>query len=189
IQSVFRLRELAELVASLGATSWSIRLSFSSGRQIKNADIFPKHEILLSVADDIRQIKREFKNRIPFILGGINYEDSYREPYVPTHNQRRLVTCAGATILAALAADGTMSPCPLFSGTDYRSRSVWEIGFVRAWSDAQCMNDMRSTSSDQIAGCGTCANLNGKCGGGCRAKAYMKKGTIKSNDYHCNYSQ
>jgi radical SAM protein with 4Fe4S-binding SPASM domain len=182
------IEDLGVLLEQLGVSEWNIRLAFASGREVENKAIFPKHKMLLEVSDVFQKLRDRHGGAIR-ISGGINYENTYNEPYRYTKNASRLVTCSGGTILAALSANGSLAPCPLFSETDYCSDSVWEIGLAEAWRKATCMTEMRSTISDTISGCGTCANLNGKCGGGCRAKSYLAKGTIKSNDYHCNYSR
>jgi AdoMet-dependent heme synthase len=183
-----RLEDLAALVHQLGAHTWNFRFSFRSGRQTSHQTIFPVREEILRAEARINGIKHKYEGKIPRIIGGVNYSKTYREPYTYTSNAPRLLTCAGATILAALDARGHMSPCSLFGGTDFHSESVFEVGFQRAWKESICMDQMRSTLSDDVEGCGACSNLNSECGGGCRAKAYMKKHTILTNDYDCAYS-
>jgi AdoMet-dependent heme synthase len=187
--SINRLSELAELIATLRVNVWNIRLAFASGRGVTNGGLLSQPALLINQADAIDAILHKYRDRIRHISGGVNYLDTYKVPYQYTKNDKRLVSCAGGTTLAALSANGSLAPCPLFSETDFCSDPVWERGLKNAWHSANCMTQMRTTTSDQIQGCGTCSNLNGSCGGGCRAKSYLVKQTIYSNDYHCNYSR
>jgi len=101
----------------------------------------------------------------------------------------RLITCAAGTIMAALLADGSLAPCPLFSGTDFKSAPIWNSSLSDTWSNADCFKKMRSISLREISTCYECCNSI-FCGPnvGCRARAYMEFGTIYAPDPDCGYN-
>ncbi|MGE8705366.1 MAG: radical SAM/SPASM domain-containing protein [Achromobacter sp.] len=183
------IEELADLLASLDIRSWSVRIPFRSGRALHNGAIFLDRSRLVESAEKLSQLREQLLPRFDDLKMGVNYLQSYHEPYTPTENPNSLMTCAAATILATLNADGRLSPCALFSETNFKSEPVWNTSLKEQWQNAACMNDMRNIHLKDIKGCGTCSNSRGSCGGGCRAKSYLAYGTIYRSDNDCNYSQ
>lgn len=187
--SASRLRELGSLVASLKPSRWVVRFAFESGRARDNESAFLSAREIFDLSDFLEEVREEFHWDIPNIDIGANYPWSYREPYPYKKNPKKIQTCAAATTNAALDAFGRLAPCSIFTETDFKSPSVYNSSFMEQWRHASEMEALRTLKLDDVAGCGTCANATSICGGGCRAKAYMRYGTIKKNDYSCNYSK
>lgn len=188
VYNVDAIEELAELLISLGVRSWSVRLPFGSGRAVPNHHAFLERATVMEQAERLTELRERYLMHFDDLKMGVNYLSSYQEPYRPTQNPNKLMTCAAATILATLSADGRLSPCSLFSETDFKSESVWSTSLQKQWQNANCFNEMRNVHLKDIGGCGTCGNSTGRCGGGCRAKSYLAYGTIYRPDNDCNYS-
>ena len=188
IYNIDAIDELAQLLISLGVRSWSVRLPFGSGRAVANRSTFLEREKVMAQAERLSELRERLAPQFDDLKMGVNYLTSYQNPYRPTNNPNKLMTCAAATILATLSADGKLSPCALFSETDFKSDSVWESSLKEQWQNAVCFNQMRDVHLKDIGGCGTCSNSTGSCGGGCRAKSYLAYGTIYRPDNDCNYS-
>lgn len=187
-KSVARLHDLGEVAASVSPTRWVVRFAFESGRAVENDSEFLSAREIFELSDFMEEVRERFSDRIPNIDIGANYPWSYTEPYPFKRNPSRVQTCAAATTNAALDAFGRMAPCSIFTETDFKSKSVYSTSFVEQWQNAAEMEALRTLKLDDVKGCGTCANATSVCGGGCRAKAYMRYGTIYKNDYSCNYS-
>lgn len=186
--AVRHLDALGQLVSSLKPDQWIVRFAFDSGRAVKNSNEFLTGLEIFQLKDRLEDLRERFSNRIPNIMIGSNYPWSYERPYKFTHNPNRLQTCAAATTHAALDAFGRMAPCSLFTETNYKTRSVYESSFLEQWRNSVEFEALRTLRLKDVSGCGTCENATGACGAGCRAKAYMKYGTIRKSDYSCNYS-
>ncbi|OCJ09555.1 hypothetical protein A6U86_25780 [Rhizobium sp. AC27/96] len=186
--NIDRIEEMAEFLLSLGVRSWSVRLPFNSGRATHNHDVFLSRSTLMDRAKYLSDLREKYAPHFDDFKIGVTYLTSYQEPYSPTKNPNKLMTCAAATVLATLNADGTLAPCALFSETDFRSASIWTSSFKEQWQNSQPFRMMRSVHLSEISGCGTCKNSLGNCGGGCRAKSYLAYGTIHRPDNDCNYS-
>lgn len=186
--SVSRLKDLGKIVADLNPARWVVRFAFESGRSLENTSRFLSGLEIFQLSDYLEDVRQEFEGRIPAIDIGPNYPWSYQQPYPYAKNGNKLQTCAGATTMAAIDAFGRVAPCSIFTETDFVSDSAYRSSFLELWRTAKELEAMRTLKLEDVSGCGTCANAVGMCGGGCRAKAYMRYGTIKKNDYSCNYS-
>lgn len=186
--SVDRLDELGELISGIRVDNWVVRFAFESGRA-KNGDHYLTGKEIFERSDYLAEIKNRYQTAERRVTIGSHYPWSYKEkyPYVPADNE--LQTCAAATTHAAIDAFGRMAPCSLFTETSYKTASVFGGSFLKNWREARQFEEMRTLKRSSVKGCGTCANAATVCGGGCRAKAYMRYDTIKTNDYACNYSQ
>lgn len=187
--SLSRLRDLGKIVASLRPSRWVVRFAFESGRARENSSAFLSPKEIFDVSDFLDEVGKEFSSAIPNIDIGSNYPWSYKEPYPYKDNPNKVQTCAAATTNAALDAFGRMAPCSIFTETDFKSPSVYNTSFMEQWRNSTEMEALRTLGLSEVSGCGTCANATTICGGGCRAMAYMRYGTIKKNDYSCNYSK
>lgn len=187
--AVERLEQLGEILSDLNIDSWVIRFAFDSGRAVENKSEFLTGEEIFNLQGRLHAVKEQFIGRMGDISVGANYPWSYQEPYQYTKNPSKLQTCAAATTNAAIDAFGRLAPCPLFTETDFKTASVYQGSFLKEWKQAAEFEALRTLKLDEVKGCGTCKNATTICGGGCRAKAYMKYGTIKKNDYSCNYSR
>lgn len=188
-ESIDRVYELGNLLVDLNVTGWSVRFPFFSGRAQSDMKNKLSRNDIREYMGKLEECRRHFSKQIPDVKMGGNYPWSYEEPYRFTENPDQLVTCAASTISAALTVDGRLSPCSLFTETDYKSGPVWGDNFLSEWKTAQCFVELRNLTLRDIQGCGTCANATTRCGTGCRAKAYMKSGSVRTNDYDCSYSR
>jgi radical SAM protein with 4Fe4S-binding SPASM domain len=183
------LEELAQFLIDLGVRTWSCRLPFDSGRAPMNSGAFLSRPELNAEAERIDAIREKYAPQFDDLRMGVTYLKSYSEPYNHTNNPDRLMTCAAATVMATINADGTLSPCNLFSETDYRSPPIWETGLQKQWAESQPFREMRNVHLSDIKGCATCKNAQGTCGGGCRAQAYLAFRLINRAAGECNYSR
>ncbi len=184
--NIDRLDELADLIIEEGATSWVVRLPIASGRAVENDDDFLSRAEILQKEHILNEIRERYKSDFANLNIGMNFAWSYREPYVQKEREDGFISCAAATVSAALLADGRMAPCALFSGTDFKSDVVWGDSFLNQWKNAKCMNEMRAIQLSRISKCYHCAD-NGKiCSTGCRAKSYLN-GDLYTPDPDCGY--
>ncbi|WP_168792436.1 radical SAM/SPASM domain-containing protein [Paraburkholderia aromaticivorans] len=187
-RTIDAVKELGYLVAELGGHTWTVRFPFYSGRAMNSQEQFLSHREVQKYVPLFDEVRSELSSRIPSVRIGAGYTWSYEKPYEYTDNPNQLMLCAAATVNAALSADGSLAPCSLFTETAFRSESVWKTSLQHEWQNADCFVAMRNIKLRDIGGCGTCSNALGQCGSGCRAKAYMKYGTIYKSDYDCGYS-
>jgi radical SAM protein with 4Fe4S-binding SPASM domain len=182
------LEVLGELLESLKIDGWSVRLPFPSGRAREGETLFPIEEARF-FEHSIEVIRLKFEGRIPNVFMGSKYPWSADDCYEEIERSDRLLTCAAATLKAILCADGTLAPCPLFSGTNFRSEPIWDSSLLSAWHSASCFKELRQVRFSQIPLCYRCSKAS-LCGEnvGCRALAYMKFGTIFAPDGNCAYS-
>lgn len=185
--SIDRLDALGSLLENVQVDDWVVRFAFESGRATEGGQYLNGREIF-ERSDFLRGIGEKYQTKERQVTIGANYPWSYQEKYPFVSPTDDLQTCAAATTHAAVDAFGRMAPCSLFTETEYRTPSVYGRSFLDAWKSASQFVEMRTLRRKDVKGCGTCANAAGICGGGCRAKAYMRYGTIKKNDYSCNYS-
>ena len=184
--NIDRLDELAELIIKEGATSWIVRLPIASGRAIENEDDFLTREEIVQKEPILNEIRERYESEFEALKIGLNFAWTYRKPYVRMEREDGFISCAAATVSAALLADGRLAPCALFSGTNFKSDVVWNDGFLNQWKNAKCMTDMRSIQLSRISRCHHCAD-NGKiCTTGCRAKSYLN-GDLYTPDPDCGY--
>lgn len=187
--SVDRLDDLGELLSDIKVDNWVVRFAFESGRAKDGNNYLTGREIF-EKSDYLAAIKERYQTAERQVTIGSHYPWSYKEkyPYVPPTDSH-LQTCAAATTHAAIDAFGRMAPCSLFTETSFKTASVFGGSFLKTWREASQFEEMRTLKRSEVKGCGTCANAASICGGGCRAKAYMRYETIRTNDYACNYSQ
>lgn len=184
--NIDRLDELAELIIKEGATSWVVRLPVASGRAIENEGDFLSRNELIQKECILNEIRERYESEFSALKIGMNFTWSYNEPYIYTEREDGFISCAAATVSAALLADGTIAPCALFSGTDFKSDPVWTEGFLNQWKNAECMNEMRRIKLSRISRCYHCADNGRACSTGCRAKSYLN-GNLYSPDPDCGY--
>lgn len=180
------LEELATLAIEGGAVSWIVRLPVFSGRATQNESNFLSRDELVKKESVLSEIRARYQSKFEELQIGINFMWSYQEPYSYIQRKDRIISCAAGTVGALLTSDGTLAPCPLFSGTDFKSRVVWNNSFLEEWKTAQCMQTMRSLTLSRISQCFHCAHFKEKCSAGCRAKAYLN-GDLYLPDPDCGY--
>lgn len=185
--SINRLDSLGSLLQEVNVSNWVVRFAFESGRA-KGSDVYLTGREIYEYRDYLNDIRTKYQVLGRKVTIGSNYPWSYEEayPYVPPSEDMQ--TCAAATTHAAIDAFGRMAPCSLFTETSFKTKSVFGRSFLKEWRDAAEFESMRRLKRKDVKGCGTCANASGICGGGCRAKAYMRYGTVLKNDYACAYS-
>ncbi len=183
--NIDQLDDLAKLIIKEGATSWIVRLPIASGRAVENEDDFLSHEEILQKEHILNEVREQYESELAPLKIGLNFAWSYREPYVRTQRKDEFVSCAAATVLAALLADGRMAPCALFADTDFKSDVVWNDGFLNQWKNAKCLKDMRSIRLSRIPQCFHCADYGKICSTGCRAKSYLNGDLYTDSD--CEY--
>ncbi len=180
------LDELATLAIEEGATAWIVRLPVFSGRATQNKGDFLSRAELVEKEPLLSEIRLRYQSKFADLQMGVNFMWSYQEPYTYVQRKDRAISCAAGTVGALLTAEGTLAPCPLFSGTDFNSNVVWNNNFLKEWKTAQCMQTMRSLRLSQIRQCFQCAHYKVKCSAGCRAKAYLS-GDLYLTDPDCGY--
>jgi radical SAM protein with 4Fe4S-binding SPASM domain len=180
------LEEIALLAIENGAAAWIVRLPVYSGRAVENRKDFLGRDELVKAEPMLLEIREKYLNKFIDLQIGVNFMWSYKEPYTYTQNEEKAVSCSAGTVGALLTAQGTLVPCPLFSGTNFSSGVVWKNNFIKEWQTAQCMNAMRSIHLSQLSSCFHCSHYKIKCSGGCRAKSYLN-GNLYSIDPDCAY--
>jgi len=181
------LEELATLAIEEGAISWIVRLPVFSGRATQNEGDFLSRDELVKKESILSEIRARHQSKFEELQIGVNFMWSYQENYSSVQRKDRIISCAAGTVGALLTADGTLAPCPLFSGTDFKSSAVWNNNFLEEWKTAQCMQTMRSLRLSRIRQCFHCAQFKEKCSAGCRAKAYLN-GDLYLPDPDCGYT-
>ena len=180
------LEEIANLAIEEGAKGWIVRSPVFSGRAIQNEGDFLSRDELVKKESILSEIRAQYQSKFEELGIGVNFMWSYQEPYSYIQRKDRIISCAAGTVNAVLMADGTLAPCPLFSGTDFKSKVVWNNNFLKEWRFAQCMQTMRSLRLSQIPLCLHCTHFKEKCSAGCRAKAYLN-GDLYLPDPDCGY--
>jgi radical SAM protein with 4Fe4S-binding SPASM domain len=90
--------------------------------------------------------------------------------------------CSGGKSMVAVAADGSLYPCP--SLVMYKSlQDDKTTSLADAISVKKC-SAMGAGTPESISGCSACEVRN-ICGGGCRAHAYHAHGTFEGRDPYC----
>jgi len=184
--NVDALDEIADLVIGRGAAAWVVRLPVFSGRAVRNAGDFLSRKELVAREPVLSEIRRKYQSKLTDLQIGVNFMWSYQEPYTYVQREDRVVSCAAGTVGVLLTADGRLAPCPLFSGTDFRSAVVWDNSFLKEWKTSRCLQAMRSLRLHQFRQCFHCAQFKVKCSGGCRAKSYLS-GDLYATDPDCGY--
>ncbi len=180
------LEEIATLAIARGATAWIVRLPVFSGRATRNeGDFLSRHE-LVRKEPLLSEIRLRNLSKFEDLQLGVNFMWSYQKPYTHVQLEDRAISCSAGTVGVLLTAEGKLAPCPLFSGTDFKSDTVWNGNFLKEWKTARCIQTMRSLRLNQIGRCFHCAHFRVKCGAGCRAKAYLS-GNLYSTDPDCGY--
>ncbi|MBI3376990.1 MAG: radical SAM protein [Nitrospirae bacterium] len=180
------LKEIATLAIERGATAWIVRLPVFSGRAARNEGDFLSRNELIEKEPLLSEIRLQYQSKFADLQLGVNFMWSYQEPYTYVQIEDRAISCSAGTVGVLLTAEGTLAPCPLFSGTDFKSDAVWNGNFLKEWKTARCMQTMRSLRLNQIGQCFHCAHFKVKCSAGCRAKSYLS-GDLYSTDPDCGY--
>ncbi len=181
------LEEIAVLAIEKGAAAWIVRLPVYSGRAVENRKDFLKRNELVKAEPMLSKIREKYLKKFIDLQIGVNFMWSYQEPYTYTRHEEKAISCSAGTVGSLLTAQGTLVPCPLFSGTDFMSNVVWNNNFISEWKTAQCMYAMRSIHLSQLSQCFHCSHYKIKCSGGCRAKSYLN-GNLYSTDPDCKYA-
>ncbi len=181
------LEKLADFLLDCGVSQWSCRFPFFTGNINNNKDVFLNKNEQLLCQNIIESVYEKYKAEFVDLALGLSIPWSYEKPYQKLTNKNRHVSCAAGTVLAVLHADGTMAPCQLFSETDNKSDPIWESSIYDQWHNAKCFVDMRNIELKELSPCWTCSNANAGCGGGCRARAYIKDGHLYGSDSECGY--
>jgi radical SAM protein with 4Fe4S-binding SPASM domain len=181
------LERLANYLLDLGVRQWSCRFPFFTGQITNNRDVFLSKEEQLKRRREVESLYERYHTRFDDMALGMSIPWSFDKPYKPTVNRNSPVTCAAGTVLGVLHADGTMAPCQLFSETSNKSAPIWDSSIYEQWQNADCFKRMRSIRLHDLTPCSTCSNANHGCGGGCRARAYIRDGHLNGNDSECGY--
>ncbi len=179
------LRDLGKLIQNEGASTWSIRLPLPSGRALQDLEGFfsaeeirEREEELCSVHDMGFNLK---------IYAGISVPWSRKECYQRVENQNSLLACSAGTVLAAILADQRLTPCILFSGSNYSEPLPDPENLKLIWRESPYFKRMREIRLHEIPLCRTCGHYGKICELGCRAKPYLFQGNLSLPDPDCDY--
>ena len=95
-------------------------------------------------------------------------------------------TCGTGTTSLSIEADGTVYPCHMF----HQPELAMGNAFTDSLKDIQSSSMARrfvSLDSKAFDGCQTCRHRP-LCGGGCRARAFYAKGSLRAKDPYCALS-
>lgn len=103
--------------------------------------------------------------------------------YRGVHN----IGCHAGVTSCAMSPDGMMYPCGTVSAKvpGLECGNVLIDGVKGVWDNSPVLNRFRGLTIDQIQGhCQSCSYIE-LCGGGCRARAYVMKGSLTEIDPIC----
>jgi radical SAM protein with 4Fe4S-binding SPASM domain len=121
------------------------------------------------------------------VYAGIPVSWSRKEKYLKVENKNPLIACTASTVLAAVLANQRLSPCILFSGSDYSEPMPDPKNLKLIWRDSPYFNRIRKIRLQEIPLCRTCGHYGKVCKTECRAKAYLFHGNIATPDPDCDY--
>lgn len=95
--------------------------------------------------------------------------------------------CCGSGINnCSILANGDVSPCPSFQGTDFCGGNIRERSLVDIWNDPNTFKLHRSVDITTLNPICEKCEVRLFCGGGCRARAYdASNGDINARSPHC----
>ena len=179
------LKELGKLIQDEGASSWSVRLPLASGRALQNSEVFFSPDEIREREEDLHSLHdMGFDMKI---FAGIPVAWSRKEAYRKIEHKNPLIACTASAVLAAVLADKRLSPCILFSGTDYAEPMPEPKEIKRLWKESQYFNKIRRMRLHDIPLCRTCGHYGEVCKTECRAKSYLFHGEIATPDPDCDY--
>ena len=95
---------------------------------------------------------------------------------------KRYQWCNGGSSMVAVAADGSVYPCPSLVGeTDLSESGEWGLAHALA---GERLAQFRCASVERRAACSACV-YRYFCGGGCAAHAFRAGGSITSDEPYC----
>lgn len=114
-----------------------------------------------------------------FSMHDINIED------IPLNNTLEgKKRCGTGCSMLAIATNGDVYPCHMLMEEQFKLGSLIEKGILEIFADSEATNIANQLDVDNLSECGQC-KYKYLCGGGCRARAYLKTGDIKKADPFC----
>lgn len=179
------LKDLGKLVQDEGASSWSVRLPLASGRAVKNSEMFFSPDEIREREEDLHSLHDIGFNME--VYAGIPVSWSRKEKYQKLEHKNPLIACTASAVLATVLADKRLSPCILFSGTEYAEPMPDPKEIKHLWRESHYFNQIRKMRLHDIPLCRTCGHYGRVCKTECRAKAYLFHGDIATPDPDCDY--
>ena len=179
------LPELGEIIEKAGASVWSVRLPLPSGNYLKNKEMFLSPEEVRECEEKLVSLREH--NFSMEVYSGIPVVWSRKEPYVYENKPDRLISCAAGTIMAAVLTDRRITPCILFSGTDFAEPMPDPGEFRSLWKNSSYFNKLRQIKLHDLPLCRSCSHFGDVCQTECRAKSYLFYGDIATPDPDCDF--
>jgi MoaA/NifB/PqqE/SkfB family radical SAM enzyme len=179
------LNALGRLVEQLGAATWSVRVPLDSGRVKDNSELFLSHDELVECEHLLTGLHHMGLGI--HVFAGLPVPWSRAEPYQKTEQPNPLIACAAGTVMAVVLADRRLTPCVLFSGTDYAEPMPDPTKFKQLWRESDFFSRIRRMHLQQVPMCRRCSHYGAKCATECRGKAYLSHGDIATPDPDCRY--
>ncbi len=181
------LKELGHLVEEIGAKVWSVRLPLASGRFLENREVFLSADEVRDREESIASLRAEGYSMEVF--AGIPVPWSRQEDFEEARLANPLIACAAATVMAAVLADRTLTPCILFSGTRYAEPMQDPARFKQLWRKSVYFNRIRGMRLHDVPLCSRCGHYGTVCRSECRAKSFIFFGDIATPDPDCDFAR
>lgn len=187
--NLYRLREVEDIIASLGANNWLIQLGSPMGRLSRHPELVIKPEDLPVVADYIVEAKR--RNRVNISVGDNIGYFSVHEPEIRATPERDGLNffcgCSAGCLNVGIESDGNVKGCLSLQSDEFIEGNVREESLIKIWKKKGNFSYNREFKLEDLQGnCKGC-EYGEICRGGCKFMSFGATGSPLGNPY-CLYA-
>ncbi|MEM2087110.1 MAG: PqqD family peptide modification chaperone [Thermoproteota archaeon] len=142
-------------------------------------------DLAVSSDDYIELFKRIIKDkRLSPMMRNLEGFESQIDRVPP--NLTRKLNCGLGTATISIDADGSVYPCHWLHLPQYKAGNIRERRFSELYFKSEVLQRLRGIRVDKLENCAEC-EIRYLCGGGCRALALIKNGSLEARFPYCDF--